>query len=60
MRSASAEHLPEATSLTIALAAGGSPLRAAVVILLAWAIVSTLVVGGIGAWVAMWRSWRTR
>ncbi|WP_203071462.1 hypothetical protein [Falsiroseomonas ponticola] len=60
MRSASAEHLPEVTSLAGTAMATGSPVKAVIVILLVWAVATTVFVGGLGAWVAMWRRWRIR
>ncbi len=60
MRSASAEHLPEAANLAGTMVALDSPVKAVVVILLVWAVATTVFVGGLGAWVAMWRRWRIR
>jgi len=60
MRSASAEHLPEAVGLVGIVGGASSPVRAVIVILLVWAVVTTVLVGGLGAWVAMWRRWRIR
>ncbi|NGM21647.1 hypothetical protein G3576_16610 [Roseomonas stagni] len=58
MRSASAEHLPEAAGLAGTMMTGPSPVRAVILILLVWAVATTIFVGGVGAWVAMWRRWR--
>lgn len=60
MRSASAEHISETAGLAGTMLSGPSPVRVLAVILLAWAIGSTLLVGGVGAWVAIWRRWRVR
>ncbi|WP_439548726.1 hypothetical protein [Falsiroseomonas sp.] len=60
MRSASAEHLPEVAGLAGTMMTAPSPLKAVIVILLVWAVATTVFVGGLGAWVAMWRRWRIR
>jgi hypothetical protein len=57
MRIASAEHIQDAAGTMLS---APSPMRALAVILLAWAIGSTILVGGLGAWVAVWRRWRAR
>lgn len=60
MRSASAEHLPDTVGLAGNMLSGPSPIRVLAMILLVWAIGSTILVGGLGAWVAMWRRLRER
>jgi len=60
MRSASAEHLPDTIGLAGTILSGPSPIRVLAMVLLVWAIGSTILVGGLGAWVAIWRSWRAR
>ena len=60
MRSATAEHLPDTVDWAGTVLAGPSPIRALAMILLLWAVGSTLLVGGLGAWVAIWRRWRAR
>jgi len=60
MRSAAAEHLPDSVGLAGTMLSAPSPIRALVMILLVWAIGSTILVGGLGAWVAIWRRWRER
>lgn len=60
MQSALAEHLPDATAMTDMMITAPSPAKMVVVILLAWAVGTTLLVGGLGAWVAMWRRSRIR
>ena len=56
MRGPSAEHLQEAVWVIDAV----WPLRAIGIALLLWAVGSTLLVGGIGAWIALCRRWRAR
>ena len=60
MRSAHAEHLPDTVDWAGTILAAPSPIRGLAMILLLWAVGSTLLVGGLGAWVAIWRRWRTR
>ena len=60
MRSAAAEHLPDTVGLAGSILSGPSPIRALAMILLIWAIGSTILVGGLGAWVAIWRRSRDR